>query len=490
MADSSIDSGSIARHKAAIRRGEPSLPLKCVSRDGLTAYCHSLFDFGCGHGEDVAFSSQWGLDSSGWDPAFAPNADRSAADIVNLGYVLNVIEDIRERGETLQAAWQLCLKMLVVSARITAKGRGKSETEYGDGVVTHIGTFQKYFTQSELREYLESELQAPAFAAAPGVFYIFRDEELRQQFLATRFRRRSATPRKRISELRFEQHRELLEPLMEWVSHRGRMPEPDELSSSCEVAEEFGSIKRAFALIRRVTGNDAWETIRDERADDLLVYLSLANFRKRPRFSRLPIDLQRDVRAFFGAYKRACLKADELLFMAGDSDAIDEACKHSSFGKLLPNALYVHRSSLDQLVPLLRIYEGCARGYLGEIEGANVIKLHRFSGKISYLVYPDFDRDPHPRLLRSLKVSLRSRDFHWYDYSLSENPPILHRKETMLHADHPLFGKFSRLTQQEERHGLLSDSSTIGTQNGWDSRLQERGFTHRGHRLIRRRSAV
>ena len=45
--------------------------------------------------------------------------------------------------------------------------------------------------------------------------------------------------------------------------------------------------------------------------------------------------------------------------------------------------------------PLLRIYEGCGRAFLGEVEGANLIKLHRFSGKISYLVYPDFESDPH-----------------------------------------------------------------------------------------------
>ena len=40
---------------------------------------------------------------------------------------------------------------------------------------------------------------------------------------------------------------------------------------------------------------------------------------------------------------------------------------------------------------LLRVYEGCARAYLGEVEGANLIKLHRHSGKVSYLVDPDFE---------------------------------------------------------------------------------------------------
>ena len=87
---------------------------------------------------------------------------------------------------------------------------------------------------------------------------------------------------------------------------------------------------------------------------------------------------------------------------------------------------------LDSLEPLLRVYEGFARAYLGEVEGANLIKLHRRSGKVSYLVYPDFATDPHPALLRSIKLSLRTRELDCYDYATSTNPPILHRKETFL----------------------------------------------------------
>jgi hypothetical protein len=43
--------------------------------------------------------------------------------------------------------------------------------------------------------------------------------------------------------------------------------------------------------------------------------------------------------------------------------AIDDACHRSAVGKLLPNALYVHRTALEALDPLLRVYEGCARAY-------------------------------------------------------------------------------------------------------------------------------
>jgi DNA phosphorothioation-associated putative methyltransferase len=111
---------------------------------------------------------------------------------------------------------------------------------------------------------------------------------------------------------------------------------------------------------------------------------------------------------------------------------------------------------------------------------------HRQSGKVSYLVYPDFETDPHPALLRSVKLSLRTREIDCFDYAASTNPPVLHRKETFLASDHPLRAKFARLTQQEEKHGLLDATATIGTREGWEARLRERGFALRGQRLVRR----
>ena len=103
-------------------------------------------------------------------------------------------------------------------------------------------------------------------------------------------------------------------------------------------------------------------------------HLALARFRKRPPISKLPRGLQRDIREFFGTYKSACELADQLLFQAGRAQAIDEACQHSPIGKLLPNALYLHRSAVESLEPLLRVYEGCARAYLGEIKDTNLVE--------------------------------------------------------------------------------------------------------------------
>jgi DNA phosphorothioation-associated putative methyltransferase len=476
---------AIPRHKTAIRRVDLSRPIKSALDSGMIDPATSVFDYGCGHGQDIALLAANGIPCSGWDPVFCPDQPQQTADVVNLGYVINVIEDPAERAATLRQAWGLCRRLLIVAAQVQVAGRGQAQVEFGDGILTRLGTFQKFYEQGELRTYLETELGSDAIPAALGVFYVFKDEALQQQFLANRYRRAAAAPRKRVSELRFEEHRELLETLMAAVAHFGRLPEAEEFPQDAEVVERFGSLKRAFALVRRVTGSEEWDSIRKRRSEDLLVYLALARFRKRPRLGQLPRTLQRDMRAFFGTYNKACRQADGLLFRAGDPAVIDDACRRSAVGKLLPDDLYVHRTALDFLEPVLRVYEGCGRAYLGEVEGANIIKIHRRSGKLSYLTYPDFDSDPHPTLQRCLRLSLRTRQLDCYDYAVSSNPPVLHRKETFLHFEHPLYEEFAGLTRAEESCGLLDQTSTIGTRNGWENRLREKGCVVRGHRLVR-----
>src|SRR5262249_38298526 len=151
----------------------------------------------------------------------------------------------------------------------------------------------------------------------------------------------------------------------------------------------------------------------------------------------LPDTLKRDMRVFFGGYSEACSQADALLFRVGDAGAIDVACRNSRIGKILPDALYVHRDGIERLDPVIRVYEGCAPAYRGEVAGTNILKINRPSGKVSYLSYPEFDTDPHPALVRGVKLSLRTRDLDCYEYQDSSNPPVLHRKENFLTPDDP-----------------------------------------------------
>ena len=477
-----IESKVILRHKTAIQRSGLSRPLRLAWEAELFSDSDSVFDYGCGKGGDLSILRQLGITCSGWDPVHLPDSVRSAADIVNLGYVVNVIEDPLERVGALRQAWELTRRVLVVSARLEVEAKGTNHQEFGDGCLTRRDTFQKFYSQHELREWINTSLSVDATAAAPGVFFVFRDEQLRQTFGAARYRRTSS-PIQPTSGAQYEQHREMLDPLSAFFTDRGRLPHSSELDLT-DIQRLFGSPKRAFGLIQRVTGVDQWDHIRDERTQDLLVYLALAVFTKRASFSALPFPLQCDVKAFCGTYAEACRRADELLYSAGNTATVNAACGAAPFGKLTHDALYIHNSGLSALPPILRVFEGCARNYVGVVEGANLIKLHRFKPKVSYLSYCDFDVDPHPALSGALVVPLDTFDVKYWNYKDSTNPPILHRKEEFVPSGYPGREKFSKLTKQEEKYGLFAETQRIGHREEWMNELKARGVALRGHRLV------
>lgn len=480
-----MSSAQIIRHRTALNRRELSRPLRLAIEDGLLDTSTTAFDYGCGRGGDVNNLRSRGIICLGWDPAYAPYEELAPADVVNLGYVINVIENPTERGEALKQAWLLTQKVLIVSARLLAEVKENNCTSFEDGFITRRSTFQKYYDQQELRNWIDSVLGESSVAAGPGIFYVFRDQNVRQSFVASKYRRSIAAPRLSCSDVVFEQYKALFEPLMAFIASRGRLPEEHELDVVHDILKEIGSLKRAFNIIRRVTGQEQWDDIREERSQDLLIYLALSRFGGRPKFSQLSAELQLDVRAFYSTYTRACELADKLLFSAGDTSVISSSCRESSVGKLTPGSLYVHMSAIPLLPPVLRIYEGCAHAYIGSVEGANIVKLNHRWPQVSYLSYPAFERDPHPELFASLVVPLQTFHIQYREYSDSSNPPILHRKESFLAPDHPLVPKFKRLTQQEERHGLYENTQVIGTKDGWEAILKQRGVRIAGHRVVK-----
>lgn len=481
---------TISRHKTAISRTELSRPVKRALTDGVLRPGHSFFDYGCGLGDDQRLLSALGYSTAGWDPVHRPHASIASANIVNLGFVVNVIENAAERADVLSRAWALAQDVFIVSARMTMDLEFQGETrEFADGLLTSRGTFQKFFEQTELRGWIDQVLGVSSVAAAPGVFYVFRDDQARAAFLASRFRRRIAVPRLARSVELFKAHEALLQPLMAFVSERGRVPADDELPNLAEIQNVFGSIRKAFRIVIRATEAAQWDQIAEQRALDLLIYLALSRFDTRPAYGQLPQELQRDVRGFFSTYKQACENADELLFALRDHKVVELACQVSELGKLTPGALYIHETALDALSPLLRLYEGCARGYLGRIDGANLIKLHRDEPKISYLSYPTFETDPHPAIASSVTVHLQTFRVKHRDFRTYKNPPILHRKELFVQKDHPLYSKFERLTRIEEQKGLYEAPETIGTRDGWKAALRAKGLAFRGHRLVQTKTA-
>ena len=475
----------IARHRTAISRTDLSTPVRLALADGILTAERSLFDYGCGLGDDLRRLSANGIRANGWDPFYRPHQECLRAAIVNLGYVINVIEDPIERQAVLRSAWSLAEQVLIVSARLVTHARYSDEGKNcSDGIMTSRGTFQKFYDQEELRLWIDKTLGVSAVAAAPGVFYVFRDEQARSQYVVLHFRRPIVSPRESKSAVLFDKNKRHLTPLMDFFSERGRLPFADELPNTNELVTIFGSIRRAFRVVLRVTDRTDWDLVTTERSQDLLVYLALAHFGGRPTYQRQPVAIRRDVKALFSSYRNACDKADQVLFSLGQPGVLAAACDGSEIGKLTPNALYVHESALTRLSITLRLYEGCARRYLGRVEGANVVKLYRYEPKVSYLSYPDFMTEPHPMLAQSTTVHLQTGRVGARDYSLADNRPILHRKELFVARDHSQYSKWARLTRFEEKEGLFNSTDRIGLRNGWEEALARKGLFLRGHRLL------
>jgi len=478
----------IQRHKAAIARVTASKPVRLAVEAGLFPPETTYFDYGCGHGADIEYIKRLGLTSNGWDPYYRPDEAPVSADVVNLGYVINVIEDTAERREALINAWNLAQKVLIVAAQVLISDRTRGVIAYGDGIITSRNTFQKYYEQEELKSYIDQVLGVDSIPVALGIYFVFRDEAQAEGFRASRFRSRATAPRIRLRVNKFEEYRELLQPLMDFYTDRGRLPAVEELNQGAlgPLQSEFGSIKRAFKVILQATDTDEWDAISEKRRNDLLVYLALSHFGKRPKFKDLSPTIRTDIKALFGSYQQACTAADLMLMSLGRTELIEDRCRQSAIGQQRPNSLWVHVSAIDQLDPLLRLYEGCASRTIGRPETATAVKFHVQKPQITYLFYPGFDQEPHPALHTSMSIGLRDLHVRYRDYDL-DNPPLLHQKDQLITEDYPGYAKFAKLSQQERKWSLLEDPKTIFDRRGWEQYLAEHGTELRGHRLVRRK---
>lgn len=87
----------IARHLTALTRYGFSAPMQALARFGFLDGTKTVFDYGCGRGDDLRGLRENNIEAYGWDPHFAANNDKRQAHLVNLGFVINVIENIYER---------------------------------------------------------------------------------------------------------------------------------------------------------------------------------------------------------------------------------------------------------------------------------------------------------------------------------------------------------------------------------------------------------
>ncbi len=380
---------AVARHRTAISRSRLSAPMQSLARWGFLDGSRTVLDYGCGRGDDVSALAVAGIDVVGWDPHFAPEAPLIESDVVNLGFVLNVIEFATERAEALTSAYRLTRRVLSVAVMLNGNGAGSS---HGDGVLTKRQTFQRYYTQTELRDYVAQVLERDPVTIAPGIVFVFRSDDDEQAFLARR-QRSAAIPVDGFDmpialqghtarPALYERHQPLLDGFWASVLELGRLPFVDELDQGGELLAAAGSVRRAFTALPFADKERDVARVAAIRKDDLLVYLALNIFDRRASFSSIPTAVQRDVKAFFGSYKSALDHGHAALFEAGNAErtrAAAVAANDAHLGVLeADDSDYMfHASSIARQPATIRIILGCAERIEPQPADLDLIKISR-----------------------------------------------------------------------------------------------------------------
>jgi DNA phosphorothioation-associated putative methyltransferase len=436
-------SEAIRREKTAIFRDRLSTPMQMLLKHEFLDGDHTIFDYGCGRGDDLRALESQGISAGGWDPFYAPDGKKAPAQVVNLGFVINVIENPKERADALKSAFGLAEKLLVVTVMLDSQSQYKSVKRHADGIVTSTRTFQKYYSQAEVRQYVEQQLQRQPIVVGPGCLFIFKNDADEQDFLSKRHSHRIA-PEELVKwslpadkNLRvYERNKDLLEHFWRRCLTLGRLPANDEYDRYSELVERVGAPKKAVSILSSEERTSALQAAGKRRENDLSVFFALNLFERRRSIATLSPALQRDIKSFYGTYKAALEFAKPLLFSAGNAEEIYSCCSaafKAGLGYLEgQKSLTLSVDLVDQLPPLLRIYIGCAAQLYGDIDSADLVKIHVGSAKLTLTRYDDFKGSALPLMLERIKIDMRAGKVDYFEYGTEYPPHPLYQKSRFL----------------------------------------------------------
>jgi DNA phosphorothioation-associated putative methyltransferase len=507
--------GLIHRHLTALTRSNLSAPVQLLLRHGLLPQDSTVFDYGCGRGDDIAGLTANGYVVRGWDPHFARDNAIVEADVVNIGFVVNVIEDPAERVDALNRAFKLARQ--VMSIGVMLYGSEPAGRPFRDGFITSRNTFQKYFTQSEFKDYIEQVLCQESFMVGPGVAVVFADKELEQRYSAGRFRTRGVAarllaarvpfarpikpakervarepklPRPSRTEAEFARVQPELDKLWATTLDLGRAPESDEVHNLDALKSQLGSLNKAVRLVTHYYDQSLLAAAAKTRTDDVRLYLAAQQFCQRPAYRQLEPRLQRDIKAFFGDYRTAQAAGFNLLLAAADPGKLLEACQDAASNGLgwleAEHSLQLHISLVERLPVLLRAYVTCGLILWDSISEVQLVKIHIGSGKLTLMELDDFDANPIPTLRRRIKVNVRKQDYDIFEYGSREHPkPLLYRKSHYLHEDSAGYAEQLAFDDALEATGILGDSEFGPTPDDLAEALESRRLGISGMRVSR-----
>lgn len=157
--------------KTAITRNKLSMPVQWAVDNGIITKDTTVLDYGCGKGTDVSFLKEMGHTAIGVDPHFFPDIKLEDADIVNLGYVLNVIPNKSLRKLMLCNAFFHTKGKLIVSVRHESEKKDDWKP-YKDGYITKHNTFQTFYNKESLLDFIHNALRFNSQYKKENVRYV------------------------------------------------------------------------------------------------------------------------------------------------------------------------------------------------------------------------------------------------------------------------------------------------------------------------------
>ncbi len=500
---------TIARHLTALSRSYLSVPIQSLIRHGLLKPGVSLFDYGCGKGDDVRNLLEIGYLAAGWDPHYCPSNPQKRADVVNIGFVINVIEDFEERLDALKRAFFLADRVLAIGA-LTGSPPATGMRRHGDGVITSRNTFQKYYSPGELTQFVSAVLDVDALPAAPGVVYAFKDRALETNYLIGRYATKGRVARAQLPVIvrsnatrSIEKgartrppRRELpvevkasLNKLWQVYLELGRRPDITEIPDLVLLLGGFRSLGRLFRYVESINEPEMLRRSGATRRDDLLVALALQLFARRKRFGDLDERLQLDIKHFFGSYDSAQREALALLQAIGDVPRLlveRDIAAAAGLGQIDQEGhLLLHSGLIGRLPALLRVYAGAATATYGDLASTDLVKLHVSTGKVTLMSYDDFVESPLPRMRERVKVDLKEQNLNVFEYGEQFEKPHLYRKSSYIDEEFPRYQEQVEFDEHFERLGLLEGSIYGPKPADLATLLVSKRWAIDGYRLIR-----
>jgi DNA phosphorothioation-associated putative methyltransferase len=214
-------------------------------------------------------------------------------------------------------------------------------------------------------------------------------------------------------------------------------------------------------------------------------------FNGRTQYSTLVPELRRDIKVLFGNATNVFEAARALLFSVGKTEVIEDACRQAAstgYGHLFEgHSLQIHSSRINRLPAALRCYAGCAAKLYGDVDTADLVKIHIQSGKLTLLFYDDYESSPLPRLRERTKINMRNQRIDFFGHSADREPELLYLKSRYMTVDQEGYYRQKAFDHALLELGLFDFSGYGPPANVFEATLKAAGYYIRGFEIPKNR---